>query len=246
MADPNNIKVLIYDHDLFALHAINSYLAWDRRTRVHFLSSQIEPIFQWLADEDDSEWPDFVILDTYELTGESLADLIKRLRGVNPKFQVILNAHNFKPEHFQVALDLHIRAYFLRNDLSIYAASALVWLHDVEFGVSHSVRQYVDVDAVGAKELPHKRDYPELTERIRQAIQLCVVEGMSADLAADEMGVSIHTIRSYIKEGYRILEAYDDESDYPIELSAQERAFIRFTSLDNDDEEDVISHEEEK
>lgn len=245
MAEPNNIKVLIHDHDLFALHAINSYLAWDRRTRVHFLSSKIEPIFQWLVDEDDSEWPDYVILDTYNHTGTSLTHLIKRLRGVNPKFHIILNAHEFNEEHFQTALDLKIRAYFMRNDLSIYVASALIWLDSVDFGVSQSVKYYVDIEAIGANDLPEKRAYPELTERIRQAVQLCVVEGMSADLAADEMGVSIHTIRSYIKEGYRILEAYDDESEYPIELSAQERAFIRFTSLDDDEEEDLIQPEDE-
>lgn len=243
MTDSNNIKVLIHDHDLFALHAINSYLAWDRRTRVHFLSCDIEPIFEWLADEHDSEWPDFVILDTYNHTRDSLTHLIKRLRGIDSAFGIILNAHDFNPEHFQTALDLKIRAYFMRNDLSIYAASALVWVNDIEFGVSKSVKQYVDIEAIGVKDLPEKRNYPELTERIRQAIQLCVVEGMSADLAADEMGVSIHTIRSYIKEGYRILEAYDDESEYPIELSAQERAFIRFTSLD--DEDDSIQSKEE-
>lgn len=244
MADPNNIKVLIHDHDLFALHAINSYLAWDRRTRVQFLSSKIEPIFQWFADEHDSEWPDFVILDTYNHTTDSLTKLIKRLYGLDRNVGIILNAHEFNPEHFQTGLDLDIRAYFMRNDLSIYVASALVWLNDIEFGVSASVQNYVDIDAIGAKDLPEKRDYPELTERIRQAIQLCVVEGMSADLAADEMGVSIHTIRSYIKEGYRILEAYDDEAGYPIELSAQERAFIRFTSLE--DEEDDLEHPEEE
>ncbi len=237
MADPNNIKVLVHDHDLFALHAINSYLAWDRRTRVQFLSQEIEPLFQWFADEHDSEWPDFIILDAYQHTAESLTQLIKRLYGVNRKFGIILNAHEFNAEHFQAGLELGIRAYFMRNDLSIYVASALVWLNDIEFGVSASVQNYVDIDAVGAKDLPEKRDYPELTERIRQAIQLCVVEGMSADLAADEMGVSIHTIRSYIKEGYRILEAYDDDAGYPTELSAQERAFIRFTSLEDEDDE---------
>src|SRR5690606_11242778 len=65
--------------------------------------------------------------------------------------------------------------------------------------------------------LPRQREYPELTDRIRQAIELCVVKGMPAHLAADEMGISLHTIRSYIKEGYRILEAYD-ETKYPADM----------------------------
>lgn len=61
---------------------------------------------------------------------------------------------------------------------------------------------------------------------------------MPAQLAADEMGISLNTVRSYIKEGYRILEAYDDTT-YPDEMSPAERAFMRLTSLD-----DAPSHNE--
>jgi len=57
-----------------------------------------------------------------------------------------------------------------------------------------------------------------------------VVDGMPAHLAADAMGISLHTIRGYIKEGYRIMEAYD-ETEYPIDMTPQERAFMRFTAF---------------
>jgi hypothetical protein len=55
---------------------------------------------------------------------------------------------------------------------------------------------------------------------------------MSAELAADEMGISAHTVRSYVKEGYRILETYD-ETAYAPDLSPQEKAFMRITALEN-------------
>lgn len=29
-----NLKVMVIDHDFYALRALNSYMAWDRRTRV--------------------------------------------------------------------------------------------------------------------------------------------------------------------------------------------------------------------
>jgi hypothetical protein len=57
---------------------------------------------------------------------------------------------------------------------------------------------------------------------------------MPAHLAADEMGISLHTIRSYIKEGYRILEAYD-ETPYPTDMSPQERAFMRLTGFEDEE-----------
>jgi DNA-binding NarL/FixJ family response regulator len=81
--------------------------------------------------------------------------------------------------------------------------------------------------------VPQRREYPDLTPRVRQALELCVVEGMSAELAADEMSISANTVRSYVKEGYRILETYDD-TVYPSDLSPQEKAYMRITSLVKD------------
>ncbi|MFN8448711.1 MAG: hypothetical protein U0521_09015 [Anaerolineae bacterium] len=40
-----NLKVLVMDSDYYALQAINSYLAWDRRTRV-----------TWMAENLDEMW----------------------------------------------------------------------------------------------------------------------------------------------------------------------------------------------
>jgi hypothetical protein len=48
------------------------------------------------------------------------------------------------------------------------------------------------------------------------------------------MGISLHTVRSYIKEGYRILEAYD-ETEYPVDMSPQERAFMRITRFSDEE-----------
>lgn len=242
MATDINLKVLIYDHDAFALHAINSYLAWDRRTRVHFLAIDIEEVFEWLVTTDESEWPNIIILDTFHFTEPAqLSSLIKRFLSLNQQFIIAILEHQIDSDRLQTAVKSGARAYFLRSDVSIYIASALVWLRNVRFGISASIeKEFTSQLPSFVETLPESRQYPELTERIRQAIQLCVVEGMSADLAADEMGVSPHTIRSYVKEGYRILEAYDDNAEYPIELSAQERAFIRYTSLEQleDDSKD--------
>jgi len=97
-------------------------------------------------------------------------------------------------------------------------------------GVARSAKHIPSNRVYDAAVLPEQREYPEMTDRIRQAIRLCVIEGMPAHLAADEMGISLHTIRGYIKEGYRILESYDQQ-EYPTDMTPQERAFMRFTAL---------------
>lgn len=240
MRDPN-LKVLIYDHDVFALHAINSYLAWDRRTRVHFLTYNVEAAFQWLAETTSSEWPDVILLDSYAYTEPAaLTTLIKRFLNMRRTFDVMVLAHKPDIDLCIAAYQAGAKAFLIRNDIHIYMASAVIWAVDQRFAISPSFAKLLATEATASLGepaiMPDRRDFPELTDRIRQAIQLCVVEGMSADLAADEMGVSVHTIRSYIKEGYRILEAYDDNTGYPTELSAQERAFYRFTSLEDEDD----------
>jgi hypothetical protein len=48
------------------------------------------------------------------------------------------------------------------------------------------------------------------------------------------MGISLHTIRGYIKEGYRILEAHDD-LEYATDMTPQERAFMRMTAFDEEE-----------
>jgi DNA-binding NarL/FixJ family response regulator len=229
-------KVVVYDPDIYGLHAINSYLAWDRRTRVVFLTHHVEEIFEWLAKTHEAEWPDMVVIDTIELaTSGDLTALIHRLRSNIPDVQVMVMEHFARLPYVRAAEQAGAMGYFLRNDVGIRIAWGLVWAESQSFAISPGVQDVLE-DKTGhtlknAPVLPDQRSYPELTDRIRQAIQLCVVEGMSADLAADEMGVSPHTIRSYIKEGYRIMESYDD-SEYPPEMSPQERAFMRFTALE--------------
>ncbi len=233
-----NLKIMLYDPDFYGRYAINSYLAWDRRTRVVCLAPSVEAMFDWLAEHADAEWPDVAVFDTYGIpTPDDLCDLIRQMREAIPDILIIILDREMRLEYAMAAIESDIGAYFLRNDVGLQIAWAIVWALRPEFAISSGVRQVMPDNADprlrNAVVLPQRRRYPELTDRIRQAIKLCVVEGMSADLAADEMGVSTHTIRSYVKEGYRILESYDIGVEYPPEMSAQERAFMRFTSLED-------------
>lgn len=251
MIGKTNLKVLLYDSDFYGRYAINSYLAWDRRTRVVYIAKSAEDIFAWLKEHIEAEWPDVVVLDTYTSpTPEHLREFIHHLRKVIPDILIVLLDRDPRLEYALAAIETESGAYFLRNDVGMQIAWAIVWAQRPEFAVSIGVTDIltaeVDPRLSNAVVLPPKRHYPELTDRIRQAIQLCVVEGMSADLAADEMGVSPHTIRSYVKEGYRILESYDEMQEYPPEMSAQERAYMRFTALDPTATHDAVDDSDEQ
>jgi DNA-binding NarL/FixJ family response regulator len=234
---------MVIESDFYALQTVNSYLAWDRRTRVVALAYHPAQAFDRLRRLAEAEWPDVILLEAEMLPdAEALRAMIAQFRETIKDVIVVCLAHQVDAQRISAAADAGARAYLLRNEVRLQLVEAICYTLDRKFVVTPSIREAAatpfDARVYHADVLPPERDYPEMTDRIRQAIWLCVVEGMPAQLAADEMGISPHTIRSYIKEGYRILEAHDD-SDYPAEMGPLERAFMRFTALDKDEDTDA-------
>jgi DNA-binding NarL/FixJ family response regulator len=243
MNQPNlNLKVMIIDPDFYALRALYSYVAWDRRTRVVSLCDSVEEALKFTGRVAEVEYPDVIVIDPDMMdTPHALRDALARLRKTIPQVSIMCLAHRVQHHSLSAALDAGVRAYLLRNEVGVHLVSAIVFMEEhpahliVSRGVENMNHDPYDVRLREAKVLPKQREFPEMSERIRQALWLSVVEGMSAQLAADEMGVSEHTIRSYIKEGYKILKSRDD-TRFPDDMSPEEQAFMRFTALD--DEED--------
>ena len=231
-----NLKVLIVDTDFYAMQAINSYLAWDRRTRVTAMCESTAEMWKHINETPIAELPDVVLLDSNHLTGTAaqLQQTVTRLRDRIEEVKIICLAQAVDPVMVEAAADAGANGFLLKQDVRFQIAWAIVYAYRYDFIVTGNVARATKDSRhpriYAARTLPEQRKYPELTARIRQAIRLCVIEGMPAHLAADEMGISLHTIRGYIKEGYRILETYD-ENEYPVDMTPQERAFMRFTAF---------------
>ena len=237
-----NLKVLVMDIDYYALQAINSYLAWDRRTRVTCMAESIDEMWNYINRTPLAEMPDVVILDAEQIGGaDGVSYHVERLRQKIKDVMVICLAKEPDMTMVEAAAEAGARGFLLKGEVRLQIAWAIVFALDHDFIISPSIErasdQVFNSRVHHAATVPKRREYPELTERIRQAIELCVVKGMPAHLAADEMGISLHTIRSYIKEGYRILEAYD-ETEYPVDMSPQERAFMRLTRFNDEEDEE--------
>jgi DNA-binding NarL/FixJ family response regulator len=232
------LKVLVLETDFYARQAINSYLAWDRRTRVVHLADMIDSVVEYVRSVNPTEWPDVVLLDAQAAASPAdLARLVELIEDTIPNVMTLVLDRKFNLETVRAIEQAHVNGYLLRNELRIRIASAIWWARDHDFVVTQGVKDALKSEFQGrlfrAVVVPQRREYPDLTPRVRQALELCVVEGMSAELAADEMSISANTVRSYVKEGYRILETYDD-TVYPSDLSPQEKAYMRITSLVKD------------
>ncbi len=233
--DHINLKVLVIDPDFYGLRALNSYLAWDRRTRVIALAQNVERAFRILRQLTTVELPDVLLLEVSACADtQMLREAIAESRAIVQDLKVLCLAHQADPAWVAAAAEAGACGYLLRNELRLQLIGAILYSQDHRFVITAGVREAAsppyDSWLSYAELLPGERAYPEMSERVRQALWLCVIEGMPAQLAADEMGISANTVRSYIKEGYRILEAYDD-TRYPHEMGPVERAFMRFTAL---------------
>ncbi|MBC8099782.1 MAG: response regulator transcription factor [Armatimonadetes bacterium] len=238
-----NLKVLLFDTDFYALQSINGYLAWDRRTRVTYMAETLDEVWAYLRHTPLAEQPDVVVMDADHMGGTAnLKQTIALLREKIAHLRVICLTQNVDPALVEAAADANVSAFLLKQEVRFQIAWAIVFTLNKDFvvtsGVQRACSKLFNTRIFHAAVLPDRREYPELTQRIKQALQLVVVEGMPAHLAADEMGISLHTIRGYIKEGYRILESHD-ETEYPRDMTPQERAFMRFTALAHDDDDKV-------
>jgi DNA-binding NarL/FixJ family response regulator len=244
-----NLKVLIMDTDFYAMQAVNSYLAWDRRTRVTFMAESPETMWAYINETPLAELPDVITLDVNTWAGNAagLQMTISRLRERIKELMVLCLGQEVDPTLVEAAAEAGASGFLLKQDVRFQIAWAIVYAMHHDFVVTETVARVCEgmfqPRIFRARQLPERREYPELTARIRQAIRLCVVEGMPAHLAADEMGISLHTIRGYIKEGYRIMEAYD-ANEYPVDMTPQEKAFMRFTALADETDGKIQAEEE--
>ena len=243
-----NLKVLVMDTDFYALHAVNSFLAWDRRTRVTNLLENLPQMWEVIERTPLAELPDVVLLESDHIggpvqVGETVTALLKDIEHV----RVICLAQIADAELVEAAAEAGAAGFLLKQEARLQIAWAIVFSLEHDFivtpGIAKACSHRFNHRIFHASVLPEIRKFPELTPRIREALKLCVLDGMPAHLAADEMGISLHTIRGYIKEGYRILEAYD-ATEYPVDMTPQERAFMRITAFaeENEDEEPPHNH----
>lgn len=235
MSSKINLTVMVLDTDFYARQAVASYLAWDRRTRVSARAQDVDGAFEYIRNVPLAEHPDILLFDVDACaTPDSLRATILKFRSAVRGLSVICLARQPDAPRTAAAAEAGARGYLLRNEVRLLLVNTIIFALERRFVITPAIQGSAlpphDSWLAYAELLPSERAYPQMTERIRQALWLCVVEGMPAQLAADEMGISPHTIRSYIKEGYRILEAHDD-NQYPEDMGPIERAFMRFTNL---------------
>ena len=235
LSTSTDIRILVVERDIFARQAIMSYLSWDRHTRViDGVANQAE-MLESLVESTNDDRIDVIIMDTSLVKdAQEFLSFFALVDDIAPQTHIFCLATSADLEMAATAQAAGACAYMIRETVGIGIASAVRYALSHEFVITEDIFHLIAANAEpfpnGAEILPQRREYPRLTQRIDQALWLCVIEGLPAERAAEEMGVSVSTVRSYIKEGYRILEDEDDTL-YPHSMSPAERAFQRYSAL---------------
>ncbi|MCY4145320.1 MAG: hypothetical protein OXE95_00400 [Chloroflexi bacterium] len=235
-----NLNVAVIDSDFYARHAINAYLAWDRRTRVVGKFAQLGDFHDALRSGAFKAQPNVVIIDASDsATAEHLREAIEKLHAAVASLHIVCLAPFVDADCLLAAADSGAKAYLLKADTRIHIAWALchvALLTDDGFlisaGLADAAAELRHSRLQRARFLAQPRPYRNMTPRIRQAIELYAVEGMPQKLVAHEMDIEVETVRDYIRQAYDILdELHPDDTAYPLDMHRQEIAFMRITAL---------------
>ncbi|MCY4465797.1 MAG: hypothetical protein OXE46_09700 [Chloroflexi bacterium] len=234
------LHVVVIDSDFYARHAINAYLAWDRRTRVVGKFARLDDFHDALGSGLFKVQPNVVIIDASDsATADRLRGAIGKLQAAIDGLNIVCLAPFADADYLFAAADSGARAYLLKADARIHIAWALchvALLAGEDFlisaGVADEAANLRHPRLQKSRFLAQPRPYRNMTPRIRQAIELYAVEGMPQKLVAHEMDIEVETVRDYIRQAYDILDAlHADDTAYPLDMHRQEIAFMRITAL---------------
>ena len=78
-----NLKVVVIDGHYYAMQSINGYLAWDRRTRVTYMTTKLEQFWNYLRETPIAELPNVVILDADHLgDAEQVHEILSQVQEI--------------------------------------------------------------------------------------------------------------------------------------------------------------------
>ena len=242
--DKLDLRVAVIDSDNYTEQAIHAYLAWDRRTRSLMDYSSLGEFARSMGELKPAQYPDVVILDVNNV-GERAANRqsVQLLTDTLAEAAVVCLSHIDDLDMLHAAVSGGARAFLHKGDVGIHISSAVClahlltkqeFLYSRRMDEARRILNHPRLSGRLARLLPRPLSYAGMTARVRRAIELYAIEGMPAELIANEMQLTESTVRAYIKQAYAVLGLRNADDSFLANLSQRERAFRKLTALDLD------------
>lgn len=204
------IRVSLVEDDEGVRDNIAEYLA-SAGCQLSTLSSQLplELVSTYPSGEEalerlSSDTPDVVLMDI-NLDGMSGIDCVRKLKPMLPKSQILMLTVFEDTEIIFKALAAGASGYLLKRMPPAQLVDAIREVHAGGAPMSTSIARKVVQSFQEERAIPNRE--AELSTREREVLN-GLAEGYVYKQIADQLGVSIHTLRNYIRRIYEKLHVH--------------------------------------
>ena len=148
-----------------------------------------------------TEQPDVVLMDIH-LTGMSGIECVRRLKAVVPTMQIVMLTVYEDTEQIFKAIAAGASGYMLKRLTPGKLLEAIKEVHGGGSPMSSSIARKVVASFQKANRTDDEK--PHLSSR-EQMVLDCLAKGLTYKQTADQLGVSIDTIRTYVRRVYEKL-----------------------------------------
>ncbi len=230
------VKVAIVEDDYFARKFIVALISRDLRSVVSAEAETPNELLQKIAVNQ----PDIVLLDPEYKSGPPLGELIQKIHSLAPDSVTICLSQYGEPETVKEAVLNGVRGFFIKDEVMMELASALILTLRYDFVITRSMEARLRAKALPLPRyihsLPTWKPDPQLDQRHLLSLWLHIIYGMSASLAAREIGLKESSVNKYISEARSILKS--DWLDLDLlspegqeNVSTQDLTFLLFTQI---------------
>jgi DNA-binding NarL/FixJ family response regulator len=146
--------------------------------------------------------PDVVLMDIH-MAGMNGIECVERLKELRPDLQIVMLTVYEDTEQIFRALSAGASGYLLKRLNPDKLLEAIKEVHEGGSPMSHSIaRKVVASFQRGARA---NGEQPELLSPREQTVLDCLAKGLAYKQIADQLGISITTIRSYLRRIYEKL-----------------------------------------
>jgi DNA-binding NarL/FixJ family response regulator len=193
------IPLAIVEDDPIIRESLRTFLGEDPQFDLVYTAVSMEDFLQAL-ETDTRIHPSVILLDI-QLPGQSGIEGIPAIKKLRPGVDIIMLTTFEESERIFAALCAGACSYLSKRVSLVTIREAVLTVHRGGSYMSPSIARKVVEHFAPA---PKKEDGP-LTSR-QQEIVDCIVNGLSYQMTADKLGISLDTVRTHIKHIYQVLE----------------------------------------
>jgi DNA-binding NarL/FixJ family response regulator len=150
-----------------------------------------------------TERPDVILMDI-RMAGMNGIECVERLKELLPEVQVVMLTVYEDPDQIFAALAAGASGYMLKRLTPARLLEAIKEVHEGGSPMSHSIARKVVASFQKTERMGGGQ--AELLSPREQTVLDCLTKGLAYKQIADQLGISVPTVRSYLRRIYEKLQ----------------------------------------